>query len=67
MSDTDARKLAIRLLDFQENHDLYGYLDLLGDFDNNVDLVLEHIFNNIKNRPEDVIDHLLTILENQED
>lgn len=67
MTGTKARELAIRISQFYENDDPWSYADVLADFDNNEELVLECTTAQLVDCPELVIEYLLDTLENMED
>lgn len=63
MSDQDARRLALQINEVYQDRDPYEYANILADFDNNEELLLEDIFNTLKTSPEVIIKGLLTAIE----
>jgi len=58
-----ARKLAIRMSQILERYDYYGYKDLLYDYDDSEELMLEDLVGQILSRPEIVFDGMLNTME----
>ena len=63
MKESEARGLAVRTVQLMERLDHWNYADLLADFDNNEELLLECQAKMIKEKPEIVFSGLLTTME----
>ena len=62
MKPEKARELAIRLNDVMQDWDTYGYADVLADYDNNEELLLEDLAGQIASAPEIVMDNMLQVM-----
>lgn len=58
-----ARKLAIRQAQTMERYDHWAYADLLADFDNNEELLLEYLAGQTLNYPDMIISGMLDTME----
>ena len=58
-----ARKLAIRQSQIMERYDHWSYADLLADFDNNEELMLEYLVKQTIECPELIISGMLDTME----
>ena len=63
MKAETARKLAIRQSQIMERYDYWSYADLLADFDNNEELMLEYIVRQTLEYPEMIISGMLDTME----
>jgi len=67
MKDANARKLAIRLNDIMQDWDIYNYADVLDQYDNNEELLLEDLAQQITNTPEVVMNNMLDVMNSMLD
>lgn len=58
-----ARKLAVRQAQTMERYDHWSYADVLADFDNNEELLLEYLAKQTQECPEVIIDGMLNTME----
>lgn len=63
MKAETARKLAVRQAQTMERYDHWAYADLLADFDNNEELLLEYLVKQTQDCPEIIIDGILNTME----
>lgn len=63
MKEVDARRLAVRMSQVMERYDHWSYADLLADFDNNEELLLEYQAKMILENPDMVFDGMLDTME----
>ena len=58
-----ARKLAVRMSQVMERYDHWGYQDLLGDYEDSEELMLEELMMQMSNTPEIVFSGMLDTME----
>ncbi len=58
-----ARILALRISQMMEILDPYSYADVVADYDNNEEVLLEHTVKEISETPEVVISYLLDTMD----
>ena len=58
-----AKGLAVRIADLLKRYDDYGYKDMLGDYNDSEDIMLEDLVGQLCSKPERVMHEVLNVLE----